>query len=246
MATEYLSDQEQEEALRSWWKENWSWVASGIAVGFVVLAGWNYWQRRVDQRGEAAAQAYRDLTQALAGADKTGTDKDKVDTLVKNLDSDYSGTPYVDQAHLLVAQSHVNGGRYEMAVTELKAVAEKSKDPGLAQIAKLRLARVHIQLGHYDEALALLDVSKAGKFAEPVNEIRGDALFAKGDVSGARAAYQAAIAAAQSDPQQGMAGSEYLQLKLQELGPAPEAAVVTPPTPLAPKEAGSDATSANK
>jgi predicted negative regulator of RcsB-dependent stress response len=229
--SELLSDREQEEALRNWIRENWPWVASGIAVGFVVLAGWYAWQQRTEQRGEAAAQTYRELTQAL-----TRNDKDKVDAAVKILDTEYSGSPYADQAHLLLAQSRVNGGQFEMAATELKYVADKSKDPALAQIAKVRLARVQIQLGHYDEALALLDVNKAGAFVAQVHEVRGDALLAKGDVPGARASYQAAILAGHAaGPNGGFGDSDYLQLKLEELSvsaeAAPNAAAGAAPTP---------------
>jgi predicted negative regulator of RcsB-dependent stress response len=229
--SELLSDQEQEEALRSWWRENWRWVASGVAVGFVVLAGWNYWQRQRELQVETASQTFRDLTEALATSDK-----DKVDAAVKKLDADHSGSPYTDQAHLLMAQAHVNGGRFEMAATDLKAVTEKTKDKALAQIAKVRLARVQIQLGHHDEALALLDLKDAGAFEAQIQETRGDALHAKGDSAGARAAYEAAITAAQAaDPHSPPGGNSYLQLKLQELlasapeQPASSAAAVPPP-----------------
>jgi predicted negative regulator of RcsB-dependent stress response len=124
-----------------------------------------------------------------------------------------------------------------MAVTDLKTVVDNSEDAALVQIAKLRLARVFIQLGRFDDALALLDVGKAGSFAEQVNEVRGDVLLAKGDSSGARAAYEAAIAAAQAgDPRRATGGNEYLQLKLQELGPPSirEAPAQTPNPAVAP------------
>lgn len=213
MSTEFLSDREQEEALRSWWRENWRWVASGIAVGFVVLAGWNYWQRQRELQGEAASQSFRELTEALAV-----NNKDKIDAAVKKLDTDHSGSPYTDQAHLMMAQAHVNAGRFEMAATDLKAVTEKTKDEALGRIAKIRLARVQTQLGHYDEALALLDAKDSGAFEPQIQEARGDALYGKGDTAGARAAYEAAIAAAQVvDPHGAPGGNSYLQLKLQEL-----------------------------
>ncbi len=226
MSSELLSDREQEEALRNWWRENWRWVFSGIVVGFAALGVWNYWQRHVAEQSEAASQAYRDLIGALSS-----NDKDKVDATIKNLDTNFAGSAYTDQAHLLLAQAHVNGGRFELAVTELQTVAEHSKDSPLAEIAKLRLARVQIQLGHFDEALALLDVTNAGAFAGEVQEIRGDALFAKGDLSGARAAYQSAVAADQENSanvSRDEGGS--LQLKLQDLAAATstEPAVATP------------------
>src|SRR5712671_241781 len=127
MSEELLSDREQEEALRHWWRENWRWVVSGVAVGFALLGAWNYWQRHTEQQRDDAARAYRDLTTALSSSDKI-----KIDATVKNLDDNYSGSPYVDQAHLLVAQARVAGGQFELAATELKTVADKSKDPALA------------------------------------------------------------------------------------------------------------------
>jgi predicted negative regulator of RcsB-dependent stress response len=220
MSTEFLSDREQEEALRNWWRENWRWVASGVAMGCVGVGAIVYWRGHVEQTAEAAAQTYKELTIALPT-----NDKDKIDAVVKNLDANFSGSPYTDQAHLLLAQVHASGGRFEMAATELKTVMDKSKDEALVQVARLRLARVQIQLGHHDDALALLDVSKAGAFVAAVHEIRGDALLAKGDASGARAEYQAAL-----DGAQGQAGNnEYLQLKLQDLAAtaAPAVANVT-------------------
>lgn len=239
MSSELLSDREQEEALRSWWRENWRWVASGIAVGFIVLAGWNYWKLRIEQRGEAAARTYRELNAAL-----TANDKDKVDAAMRAIDTDYSGTPYADQAHLLMAQAHVNGGRFEMAATDLQTVVDKTSDSALAEIAKIRLARVHIQLGHYDEALALLDVEKAGAFAAQVQEVRGDALLAKGDQAGARTAYEAAIAADKAlSPHSAPSDDDYVHLKLEELTAAstdsvpPASAASAPPAPAPAPEA---------
>lgn len=219
MVEEYLSDREQEEALRSWWRDNWRWVVGGIALGLALLVGWQYWQRQTLQKSDQAAQAYVDFSAALAS-----NNQEKVDPLLKDLDSKYSSTPYNDQAHLAVAHSHVIAGKYEQAIAELKLVADKSEDPGLAQIARLRIARVHLQLGHHDDALALLDVSKAGAFTAQVQEIRGDVLLAKGDRNGARLAYQAAIDATVA-PNTAPNENDLLHLKLQDLS---DAATSTP------------------
>jgi len=214
MVEEYLSDREQEEALRSWWNENWRWVISGVVLGLAALGGWQYWRQQVQLRAEAAAQAYSDLTATLASGDK-----DKIEKLVKEIDSTHAASPYADQAHLALAQSKVAAGQFEQAASELKIVVEKSKDPALAQVARLRLARLQVQLGRPDEALALLDVSKAGAFAGQTHEVRGDALLAKGDRSGARLAYQAAVSESAGQEQSPAVG-ELLRLKLEDLSDA--------------------------
>lgn len=216
MVEEYLSDREQEEALRTWWRENWRWVISGVALGLALLGAWQYWQLHSQAKAENASQAFRDLTTTLAGTDKSIPDKSKVDSLVKDLDSG-GASPYADQAHLLLAQTHANAGRFEQAAAELKIVIDQAKDDILVQIARLRLARVQLQMGHPDEALALLDVNKAGAFAGQVHEVRGDALLAKGDRSGAKLEYQTALTAGKDAISGAGNETEMLRLKLQSL-----------------------------
>jgi predicted negative regulator of RcsB-dependent stress response len=230
MVDEFSSDLEQEEALRNWWRDNWRWVVSGVVLGLAALAGWQYWQQQIRLREEAAAQAYSDFSAAL-----TSGDKDKTDRLIKDLDSKYAASPYADPAHLALAQRDVAAGKFEQAATELKAVIDKSKDAALVQVARVRLARVQLQLGHQDEALALLDVSKAGAFAAQVHEVRGDVLLAKGDRSGARMAYQSALAEGMGkDTAPGE--TELLRLKLQDLSDA-EVAAALPAPAIAPSPA---------
>lgn len=230
MSGEYLSDREQEEALRNWWRENWRWVVVGIVIGFTLLGSWNAWQRYRQQRAEAAAQLYHELTTALQA-----NDKDKVDATLKRLVADHAGSPYTDQAHLQLARMHVNAGNFDLAAGELKAVIDDSSDAALVQVAKLRLARVRLQLGQHDEALALLDVRKAGRFAAQVHELRGDVLLAQGDSAGARVAYEAAVAAARAtDLRAAPDGDDFLSLKLQELTSLPTSAAA-PAIPNVPK-----------
>lgn len=210
MVEEYLSDEEQGEALKAWWRENWAWVLSGIVVGLGLLAGWQYYQRFKVQRAEQAAAALNDLATAQV------TDKAKAETLLKDFTGKYSATPYATQAQLLQAQQAVQANDLNAAAVALRQVIADSKDVELKQVATLRLARVLIEQGKPDEALPLLDVSKAGAFAGEVHEIRGDALFAKQDEAGARGEYVAAVAAYKAAD----ADASLVELKLQDLGGA--------------------------
>jgi predicted negative regulator of RcsB-dependent stress response len=57
-------------------------------------------------------------------------------------------------------------------------------------VSRIRLARVLIEQGKHDEALAGLDASAAGAFAALVHEVRGDVYAAKGDPAAARKEYE--------------------------------------------------------
>ncbi len=220
----YLSDEEQEEALRNWWRENWRWIVSGIAIGLALLGGWKFWQQTQLHHAEEASALYLDLTKAAQRNDAA-----KVEQLTRELQEKYAASPYAQQANLALAKIRVEAGKWDEAAASLRDVVDHAKDPGLAQIGKLRLARVLIQQNKNDDALALLDPVKAVAFAAEVHELRGDALYAKGDVKGARGEYQQALSA-----QLGAGGpdaDQLLELKIQDLGDAAPASAQSTKTP---------------
>jgi predicted negative regulator of RcsB-dependent stress response len=215
MADDYLSDREQEEALREWWRDNWRWIIGGVVLGLALLGGWRYWQVYRDQRADAAAKLYVDVQGALQSRNV-----EKAAEVLKNLASDYGSSAYTQQGRLLLAKAHVEAGKVDEAIALLREVSATAADKELGQIARLRTARLLIQQGKHDEALKLVDPESAGAFAAQAREIRGDALAAKGDEEGARAEYAAALGM-NADPQ---IDRTLLELKLQDVGgdrPAP-------------------------
>ena len=188
MVDDYLSDREQEEALKNWWRENWSWIFGGVVLGLALLGGWRYWQSHTTKRAEEAAAVFAEYQAA-------GSNAEAAQAAFERLVSDHKRSPYTLQARLLEAKSSVESGEFDEAAAQLRAVVGDSKDDELAHVARLRLARVLIQQGKHDEAVGLLKPEKAGAFAAQAHEVRGDALFAKGELEGARAEYAAALAA---------------------------------------------------
>lgn len=208
MVDELLSDDEREEALRQWWRENWRWILAGILVGIGMLVGWRYWQNHKVQRSEDAAQLYGDVQTAL-----NDNDIGKAEAVLKQLETEIDATAYTEQAQLLLAKAHVEAGEFAKAEPLLRTVADKSKDEELAKIAQLRLARLLVQQGKHDEAVQLLQPLTTGGFSAQAHEIRGDALVAKGDAQGARAEYAAALAVTDAQLDRAL-----VELKLQDVG----------------------------
>ena len=208
MVEDYITDRDQEEALRNWWRENWRWVIGGIVLGIAMLAGWRYYESYRERQAHKAAEAHSQLAAALKNDDAA-----KASELLKSLSTDFASSAYVQNARLLLAKSHVEAGKFDEAVPLLRAVMQDSADPEMAQIARLRLARVLLQQAKQDEVLKLLDAKQAGEFTGAEREVRGDAYYAKGDMEAARAEYAAALTGNDAPIDRTL-----LEMKLQEVG----------------------------
>lgn len=204
------SEQEQWERAKAWLRENGAWIVAGIALGAIGLAGWRLWEQREERRAVEASARYERALEALSRNDRT-----RAFTLLDELRDDYGRSAYADQADLLGARVDVEQGEFEKAAGRLARVMDSSADRELALVARGRLARIRIQQARFDDALALLEPAQAGAFAERFDEIRGDALLAKGDRAAALEAYKAARSGNPND----VADSGLLDLKIAALEP---------------------------
>lgn len=233
---EYLSEKEQIERIRDWWRDNGWYLVGGVVLGVIGIFGYGRYQDYVANNAEVAGGLYRQLE--TAANDDNLSD---VERLLEVLRTEHEGSAYVDQAALLAARVFLIRDT-ERAAAELRRVMESS-DANLAMIARLRLARVLAYQERYDEALALLQVEQAGPFAARIAEIRGDIHFALGDRDAARIAFTEALGAPGAD----LLDRNFVQMKLSDLSvtertaaQAPPAVEQTPPAETAPVEAESE------
>ena len=209
---EYLSEKEQVEELKQWFKENGPWLLGGAALVLVGYFGFNQYRAWQDRTGEAAADIYLDIRQLVADDDRTGADG-----RLAQLAADHSNSPYLDQSRLLIAEANLYRDP-ERTISELRAVVDRGGDAGLVDIARLRLARVLAWQERYDEALATLNVPEPGAFAARYSEVRGDIHAAMGNREAAASAYTDALLGAAN----GSVNSEFIQLKLNDVFQASE------------------------
>jgi predicted negative regulator of RcsB-dependent stress response len=207
MAEEYLTDDEQLEAVKRAFTEYAPWILGGVVLG---VGGWYGLQHYKSHKNEVAFRAADQFSQMTAALQMN--DPKKSLQIADGLIKDFPNSPYADQAQLTVARIDVESGKSADAVAPLTQVMNNSKDTELQQIARLRLARVLIDQGKPDDAIKLLGAGTPGSFAGRYHEVHGDALYAKKDIPGATAEYNAALGA--SD---GGAEAAMLQLKLADL-----------------------------
>jgi predicted negative regulator of RcsB-dependent stress response len=207
MAEEYLTDDEQLEAVKRAFTEYAPWILGGVVLGVGGWFGIQYYRSHQNAVAMQAADQFSQMTAALQM-----NDPQKSLRIADGLLKDFPSSPYADQAQLTIARIDVDSGKAADAVAPLTHVMNESKDSELKQVARLRLARVLIDQGKPDDAIKTLAAGTPGSFAGRYHAVHGDALNAKKDIPGAIAEYNMALST--SD---GGADAAMLQLKLADL-----------------------------
>ncbi|MCM2289033.1 MAG: tetratricopeptide repeat protein [Sulfuritalea sp.] len=220
MATYDLEEQEQLDELKTWWKMYGNLVTGilvAVALAVAGWQGWNWWQR---QQSVKASAVYSSLQTAAMQRDAK-----RARELAGELIDKYSVTAYAGMGALLAAKIQVDAGDAQNARVQLAWAAENAKDPGLRDLARLRLATVMLDAKAYDDAMKQLAAEPGATFAPRFAELRGDVFAARGKSAEARNAYDMALAKfdalAKDDETRQRAGyKEAVQAKRDSLGAA--------------------------
>ena len=214
MATE-STEEEQIEAIKSWFDQNGTSLIVGIVVPLAAVFGYQSWQQSEVAEAEAASKLYTDLTEAIVAGPLDNLSEGQISTgkfLATQLKTEYPGSTYAHFAALHLAKLAVEADDLETAAKELEWIAANKPERSIELIANLRLAKVKTALKEYDAALALLKTDKAGGHVSSYQEQRGDIFLAQGNVKAAREAYKIAL-----DTIVGGQNKPILQMKFEDL-----------------------------
>ena len=201
----YLSEDEQVEAFKKWWKENGTSVIAGAVLGFAIIFGWQGWDAYSTAQGENASILFTSMENQLAA----GQQEQGIET-AKRLIGEYSNSVYATFAALQMAKLSYEQGEKDAARQHLQWSMENAPDTALSELARLRLARLLIDMQQLDEAAVLTAGAgelMPGEFAM----LRGDIARQRGDAGEAENAYREAL-------ELGVEDQQLLRMKLVDLG----------------------------
>lgn len=213
----HLSEEEQLEVLKRWWKDYGKTVVIAVLVAAVGYFGFTSWQDHKRQKAENASVIYEQLLKLVnvePGQTITDADKATLTHLANQLKEENSKSMYAHSAAFFLAKLAVESNLLDAAVNELKWILSAKPDAATEQLARLRLARVLTAQKAYDEALAQLSPEPAAAFVADYAEARGDILKLQGDLDAARTAFEKALTSI--DPQQ-QERYMLLQMKVDDL-----------------------------
>ncbi len=180
------TDDEQLDKLREFWTQYGKTIIAGIILGLGALAAWTGWQGWQAKKQTSAAIAFHQIEQ-LSAANQP---KLAMEAARKLAGSD-QGSVYATLALMIGAREAMSQNDPAKAAIYLQDVMQHAKQPSLAALAQLRLARVQWAQNKQEEALATLKAKTPPKaYASLFTELTGDIQASQKHWAAARAAYE--------------------------------------------------------
>ncbi len=182
------TEQEELEALQKWWKENGRAAMVGLVLGLGGVFGWTAWQSRAEATAERVSVVYQSMVE-MAASDDHGEALLRANQIMQ----DQPDSEYAALAGLLGAKSAFATGRADDANRLLGWVIENASRLELRDVARIRSARLLLERGEADAALAMIADVGTSAFAATVEELRGDILLDNRQSEAAAKAYETAL-----------------------------------------------------
>ena len=217
----YRTEEEQVEAIKTWWRENGQSTVLAIAIAVAGVFGWKWWQQDQQASVGAASAIYQELLSAISspGFAQDDTKVATANHLAEQLKTDYARTTYSHFAALYKAKVAVEGNQLDAAEQELRWVLDNKPEDNIRRVTNLRLARVLMAKGEADQALSIADSADTGAYSAAYLEVKGDILRSLDRIDEAATAYRQAKDVSTAD---NTSASPLLDIKLQQLGVSDE------------------------
>jgi predicted negative regulator of RcsB-dependent stress response len=207
MAFEEYDDYEQEQLVKEWLSKNWFTIFAGIALGIGGLWGFGQWQNSQVKQLHEAANEFTQLEQVLSLGELTEAEK-----MISEYQAKYGTNIYTVKARLMAAGQMVEADKMVEAKQQYQALIDAKPEKPLAEMARLRLARLLVSEGDFTGALTQLGLVQSKAYQTLVEEITGDVFLAQGKLSQAQDAYQLAL-----NEGEGYSGKQIVEMKLADV-----------------------------
>lgn len=204
--SDYLTDEEQLDKLRKWWEDNGLVMVGAVVLAVVGVVGWNWYGEHQSETIAVTSDLYVDYLEA-EGAER--------ETIEATLAAEYPDSIYRALILLRKAKAETDDENLEAALALLNEALPLVDEDTLADLVRMRIARLQQALDQSDAALQTLSGVRSLGLRSQVQELKGDIHMARGERALAHEAYSAALAEA---PDQ--AGRPLLRLKVSDTADA--------------------------
>ena len=199
------TDKEQIDEIKKWWNDYGKAITVAVVVGLVIGFGWRYWNRYRAAEDNSASYMYQAQLQAAAHK-QAGP----VLAYAQQIRTKFGGTVYATMASFMAARVAVANKKYSDASTNLSWIIQKSSNPSFKQIARIRNARILVQMKEPALAMKVISTVDDKKYQPMIDSVKGEIYTAQGDAKAAEKAFKQAKSAYQAAGIQ----NPFIQLRL--------------------------------
>lgn len=204
----YETEEEQVEAIKKWWSEYGKPILFGLVLSVTALLGWRYYENyQYTQTSTASVLFNQMLSDFQQGLDDTAQG------FGIRLKEEFQQTPYAALAAMALAKQAIGKQDYVKAEGNLQWAMEYATQEAMANVARLRLARVQLAQDRPGDALKLIKGIENQGFAVSYTTLEGDIYAAMNNVENARGAYQKVL----TMPNLNSSNRTLIQMKLDDL-----------------------------
>ncbi|MBE2897503.1 tetratricopeptide repeat protein [Pasteurellaceae bacterium 20609_3] len=203
----YITEEQQVEELKSWWKENSKVIITTLILVFASVLGWRYWQNYQLNSRLAASNDYEQVLSAYQADPKNNAG------LLEQFVKEHEGSSYAVFALFEQAKRALDNNQLEQAQQLLTQAQSMSKDSELKAIATVRLASVQLQANAFEAAVNTLNSLGEAAYNGVKQRLLGEAYLGLNDKEKAKAAFEAAL----KTPNLDQLDIDLIQLRLNSL-----------------------------
>ncbi|XKM13369.1 tetratricopeptide repeat protein [Orbaceae bacterium ac157xtp] len=185
----HSTSEEQFEEIKEFLAKSWKIIAVIVIIGLLSIWGWRYWKSYQHDKSLEASDRYEQLIAKL-----DTNNPQSVDELVSFAKD--TNTVYSVFANMKAAQFYVETLKdYAGAKDLLTAAAKETDSAPILAIINIRIARLQVQLGEYEESLKTLAKVKEESWTPVVDDIKADVFVKLERFADAVDAYEVALMA---------------------------------------------------
>ncbi|MBE2894040.1 YfgM family protein [Spirabiliibacterium falconis] len=203
----YITEEQQVEELKSWWKENSKVIITSLILVFAGVLGWRYWQNYQLNSRLQASNEYEQVFNAYQADPKNNAG------LLTQFVKEHEGSSYAVFALFEQAKSAVDSDQLAQAEQYLTQAQQMAKDSQLKASATLRLATVLLQVKKYDQAITALNSVGDPAYKGIKQRLLGEAYLGLDDKEKAKTAFTEAL----KTPNLDQLDKDLIQLRLNTL-----------------------------
>jgi predicted negative regulator of RcsB-dependent stress response len=181
------TDKEQIEEIKKWWNDYGKAILVAIIVGLVIGFGWRYWSRYRKAEENSASYMYQAMLQA--------TSKGQLEPAMayaQQIQKNFGETVYATMASFMAARVAALDKKYSYASTQLSWVIQKSDNPAFKQIARIRDARLLLQMNEPQLAMKVISTVNDKHYQPLIENVKGEIYLAQHNKKAAEAAFEKA------------------------------------------------------